>query len=129
MFIWEQTSWPSLTWDEGSLSAPLAAARHEQGKLLGNMERVGFGLREEAMLQTLTQDAIKTSEIEAENLDTQQVRSSIARRLGINIGVLLQLTATSRALLTECWTLRAKTKSLWRQTVCLPGKAHRFQRS
>lgn len=88
MYIWEQISWPSLTWDEGSLAAPLAAARHEQGKLLGKMEAVGFDLREEAMLQTLTQDVVKTSEIEGENLDTQQVRSSIARRLGIDIGAL-----------------------------------------
>lgn len=88
MYIWEQTSWPSLTWDEGALAAPLAAARHEQGKLLGKMEAVGFDLREEAMLQNLTQDVVKTSEIEGENLDTQQVRSSIARRLGIDIGAL-----------------------------------------
>ena len=88
MYTWEQTSWPSLTWDEGSLAAPLAAARHEQGKLLGKMEAVGFDLREEAMLQTLTQDVVKTSEIEGENLDTQQVRSSIARRLGLDIGAL-----------------------------------------
>ena len=88
MYIWEQSSWPSLVWDEGALAAPLAAARHEQGKLLGKMEAVGFDLREEAMLQTLTQDVVKTSEIEGENLDTQQVRSSLARRLGIDIGAL-----------------------------------------
>ena len=88
MYIWEQSSWPSMKWDEGALAAPLAATRHEQGKLLGKMEAVGFDLREEAMLQTLTQDVVKTSEIEGENLDTQQVRSSIARRLGINIGAL-----------------------------------------
>lgn len=88
MYIWEQTSWPSLTWDDGVLAVPLAAARHEQGRLLGKMEAVGFDLREEAMLQTLTQDVVKTSEIEGENLDTQQVRSSIARRLGIDIGAL-----------------------------------------
>ncbi|NQV98817.1 MAG: Fic family protein [Rhodospirillales bacterium] len=88
MYIWEQPNWPHLIWDGGALAAPLAAARHEQGKLLGKMEAVGFELREEAMLQTLTQDVVKTSEIEGENLDTQQVRSSIARRLGINIGAL-----------------------------------------
>ncbi|MBI6630746.1 Fic family protein [Pontibaca salina] len=88
MYIWEQSRWPSLTWDEGALAAPLVATRHEQGKLLGKMEAVGFDQREEAMLQTLTQDIVKTSEIEGENLDTQQVRSSIARRLGIDIGAL-----------------------------------------
>jgi hypothetical protein len=61
MYIWEQSIWSSLTWDEGTLAVPLAAARHEQGKLLGKMEAVGFDLREEAMLQTLTQDIVKTS--------------------------------------------------------------------
>lgn len=89
MYIWEQPNWPDLTFDEGPLAALLAAVRHEQGRLLGKMEAVGFDLRAEAMLQTLTQDVIKTSEIEGENLDTQQVRSSIARRLGIDIGALL----------------------------------------
>jgi len=88
MYIWEHPNWPELTFDEGPLAALLAAVRHEQGKLLGKMEAVGFDLREEAMLQTLTQDVVKTSEIEGENLDTQQVRSSIACRLGIDIGAL-----------------------------------------
>jgi len=88
VYIWEQPNWPDLTFDEGPLAALLAAVRHEQGRLLGKMEAVGFDLRAEAMLQTLTQDVVKTSEIEGENLDTQQVRSSIARRLGIDIGAL-----------------------------------------
>lgn len=60
--------------------------RHLQGRLLGHMEALGFGLREEATLQTLTQDVIKTSEIEGEKLDAEQVRSSIARRLGMDMG-------------------------------------------
>lgn len=88
MYIWEQPNWPNLTWNNGALAAQLAAARHEQGKLIGKMEAVGFDLQGEAMLQTLTQDVVKTSKIEGETLDTQQVRSSIARRLGIDIGAL-----------------------------------------
>ena len=82
MYIWEQSSWPNRIWDEWALAASLAAARHEQGKLFGEMEAVGFDLREEAMLQTLIQDVVKTREIEGENLDTQQVWSSITRHLG-----------------------------------------------
>ncbi len=70
------------------LSDPLAAVRHRQGRLVGRMEGLGFSLRNEAVLQTLTQDVMKTSEIEGEKLDQDQVRSSIARRLGIDIGAL-----------------------------------------
>ncbi|MBW6496281.1 MAG: Fic family protein [Burkholderiaceae bacterium] len=88
MYIWEQTDWPTLTWQDASIAAPLAAVRHEQGRLIGRMEALGFKLREEAVLQTLTQDVVKTSEIEGEALDATQVRSSLARRLGIDIGAL-----------------------------------------
>jgi Fic family protein len=62
--------------------------RHRQGRLIGHMEALGFNLRQEAVLQTLTADVLKTSEIEGEQLDAEQVRSSIARRLGIDIGAL-----------------------------------------
>jgi Fic family protein len=88
MYIWEQPDWPRLTWQDGSIAALLAAVRHDQGRLIGRMEALGFNLREEAVLQTLTQDVVKTSEIEGEQLDATQVRSSLARRLGINIGAL-----------------------------------------
>ena len=67
------------------MAAPLAAVRHKQGRLLGRMEALGFSLRQEAGLETLTLDVVKTSEIEGETLNAQQVRSSIARRLGIDI--------------------------------------------
>jgi Fic family protein len=87
-YIWERTRWPEMTFDSGQLIVPLAAVRHAQGRLLGRMESLGFKLRDEAWLQTLTQDVIKTSEIEGERLDTDQVRSSIARRLGMDIGAL-----------------------------------------
>src|SRR5580700_10002560 len=86
MYIYERKEWPEFTCDQAKLAGLLAGARHGQGRLLGRMEALGFGLREEATLQTLTQDVIKTSEIEGEKLDLQQVRSSIARRLGLDIG-------------------------------------------
>jgi Fic family protein len=87
-YIHERDDWPAFRWDEGTIAAKLAAVRHRQGRLLGRMEGLGFDLRNEAMLRTLTQDVVKSSEIEGEILDTDQVRSSIARRLGINIGAL-----------------------------------------
>ncbi len=88
MYIWEQAAWPKLVWQDAAIAAPLAAVRYVQGRLVGRMETLGFKLREEAVLQTLTQDVVKTSEIEGEQLDPAQVRSSIARRLGIDIGAL-----------------------------------------
>lgn len=87
-FIWERARWPVMTFDAAKLTVPLAAVRHAQGRLLGRMESLGFKLRDEAWLQTLTQDVLKTSEIEGQQLDTHQVRSSIARRLGMDIGAL-----------------------------------------
>lgn len=87
-YIHEREEWPAFRWDEGTIAAKLAAVRHRQGRLLGRMEGLGFDLRNEAMLRTLTQDVIKSSEIEGETLDIDQVRSSIARRLGIDIGAL-----------------------------------------
>lgn len=84
----ERDDWPAFRWDEGRIAAKLAAVRHRQGRLLGRMEGLGFHLRNEAMLRTLTQDVVKSSEIEGEILDIDQVRSSIARRLGIDIGAL-----------------------------------------
>lgn len=86
MYIWELPDWPRFHWDQETLSTILAQARHEQGRLLGRMEALGFQLRQEAVLRTLTQDVLKSSEIEGEMLDPDQVRSSIARRLGMDIG-------------------------------------------
>lgn len=88
MYIWEQPDWPKLAWQDARIAGPLAAVRHDQGRLIGRMETLGFKLREEAVLQTLTQDVVKTSAIEGEQLDATQVRSSLARRLGIDIGAL-----------------------------------------
>jgi Fic family protein len=85
MYIYEHKQWPRFQWDKGKVSELLAQVRYRQGRLIGNMEALGFSLREEAMLQTLTQEVIKSSEIEGEVLDREQVRSSLARRLGIDI--------------------------------------------
>lgn len=86
MYIHEHANWPDLRWDEAKLASPLAEVRYLQGLLIGRMQSLGFSLREEAALQTLTQDVVKTSEIEGEKLNTQAVRSSIARRMGVEVG-------------------------------------------
>lgn len=88
-YIHQIPDWPRFTWDKAKLSSQLAAVRHWQGKLLGRMEGIGFDLRNEAMLRTLTSDVVKSSEIEGETLDKDQVRSSIAKRLGLDIGGLI----------------------------------------
>ena len=85
-YIHELPEWPSFHWDDRRIAATLAAARHAQGRVVGQMEALGFRVREEAVLGTLTEDVLKSSEIEGEKLDADQVRSSIARRLGIDVG-------------------------------------------
>ena len=89
MYIHQDSTWPNFTWDAKSLLIPLSTVRNLQGKLIGKMEAIGFSLRKEAMLETLTIDVIKSTKIEGENLDTDQVRSSIARRLGMDISGLI----------------------------------------
>jgi Fic family protein len=86
MHMHEKPEWPQLHWNSETLAAVLADVRHRQGRLLGQMEALGFGLREEAVLRTLTEDVVKSSEIEGEKLDADAVRSSIARRLGMDAG-------------------------------------------
>ncbi len=90
-YIHELPDWPGFRWDHEALAAPLAAVRHHQGRLIGRMEGLGFQLRAEAVLQSLTEEVLKSSEIEGERLDREQVRSSIARRLGMDIGALAPL--------------------------------------
>ena len=89
MYLWEKTEWPTFTWDEKRLIQLLTEVSREQGRLLGKMESLGFELRNEAHLQTLTEDVVKSSEIEGERLEREQVRSSIARKLGLNAGGLV----------------------------------------
>jgi Fic family protein len=87
-YIHELKDWPHFQFHESDLAKPLAAVRHRQGRLVGRMESHGFRLRAEASLQTITEEVVKSSEIEGEVLDRDQVRSSIARRLGMDIGAL-----------------------------------------
>lgn len=81
--IHELPDWPSFTWDYKAVTRLLAEVSSKQGYLLGQMQTTGLLIRDEAVLQTLTQDVLKTSEIEGESLNEKQVRSSIARRLGL----------------------------------------------
>lgn len=85
-FIHERPNWPRLTWDSAALDASLGAVRHLQGRLLGRMESLGFQLRSEANVAILTTNITKSSAIEGEFLDVESVRSSVARRLGVDVG-------------------------------------------
>ncbi len=89
MWIHEQRDWPNFFWNADMLASALADVRHCQGRLLGRMEGLGFDLKQEASLKTLTSDVVKSSAIEGEYLDAAEVRSSIARRLGMNRGGLV----------------------------------------
>jgi Fic family protein len=88
-YIHQHKDWPYFTWRNEALLSELGKVRHLQGKLLGKMEALGFALQEEAVLETLTLDVLKSSEIEGELLNPEQVRSSIARRLGMEISGLI----------------------------------------
>ena len=83
MYIWQRPNWPNFRWEHARLLEPLAAARLKQGRLLGSRARLGFDLKLDAQLEALTEEVIKSSEIEGEVLDRNSVRSSIARRLGV----------------------------------------------
>lgn len=83
IYIHEHPDWPDMTWDTSSLLRLCSNVRHKQGKLLGKMETLGFDLKNQAFLSALTEEVVKTSSIEGEDLKTEQVRSSIARKLGI----------------------------------------------
>jgi Fic family protein len=85
MYIHQKKDWPKFTWDAKLITPLLGEVRHRQGKILGVMQGLGFRLQEETVLKTLTLDVLKSSEIEGEQLNPEQVRSSIARRLGIEI--------------------------------------------
>lgn len=85
MYIHQQNNWPNFIWEEDKLITKLGEVRYRQGKILGQMKVLGFKLQEETMLQTLTLDVVKSSEIEGRLLNPDQVRSSIAKRLGIEI--------------------------------------------
>ena len=85
-YIYQSEEWPNLTWDLSELAPMLASVRHRQGLLVGQMKAQGFSLREEAKLINLTSEIVQSSAIEGERLEADQVRSSIARHLGMDIG-------------------------------------------
>jgi Fic family protein len=87
-YIHELKDWPHFRWDHSQLAQKLAAVRNRQGRLTGRMEELSFKLRSEANLEALTEEVTRSSEIEGEILNRDQVRSSIARRLGVDIGAL-----------------------------------------
>ena len=87
-YIWEDPQWPHWEYELKQLTGLLTQVYQAQGRLLGRMHHVGIGLRDQESLRVLTEDVLKTSEIEGEKLDPDSVRSSIARRLGIDIGAL-----------------------------------------
>lgn len=86
MYVHQLKKWPNFIWDANKLASKLGEVRHRQGKILGQVKALGFKFQEETMLQTLTLDIVKSSEIEGELLNPEQVRSSIAKRLGIEVG-------------------------------------------
>lgn len=90
LYIWQRPEWPAFTWDQSALAGPLGQVSRAQGRLLGKMEALGFDLRNEAHLRTLTQDVVKTSEIEGEHFEQDEVRSSVARRLGIDVAAMVR---------------------------------------
>jgi len=88
LYIWESPEWPAWRYDLSRLAVPLAEVSRAQGLLFGRLADVGLALRSEASLVALTDDVVKTSEIEGEQLNVASVRSSIARKLGVDIGAL-----------------------------------------
>jgi len=88
-YIHELGDWPHFKWDDEAVVANLSKVRHRQGRLIGRMEMLGFDLQAEASLQSLTEEVVKSSEIEGEVLDRDQVRSSLARRLGMDVAGLV----------------------------------------
>lgn len=88
-YIHQLSDWPNFHWDDTLLLPKLSQVRHEQGVLVGKMSNLGFELKQEALLETYTLDVLKSTEIEGEFLNPEQVRSSIARHLGMDIGALL----------------------------------------
>jgi len=87
-YIWQSNDWPNWLFDLAALAGPMAEVSRAQGLLIGRLVDVGMALRDQASLAVLTEDVVKTSEIEGEQLNVESVRSSIARRLGVDIGAL-----------------------------------------
>lgn len=119
-YIHQLPQWPDFKWDQNRLSPLLSNVRYRQGRLLGRMESLGFDLQAEASLQTLTQDVLKSSEIEGEILNPEQVRSSIARRLGMDMVGLIPSDRNVDGVVemmldaTQCYTVDLTSARLFR---------------
>lgn len=85
MFVYQHKNWPNFTWNTEEVVVPLGKVRNLEGRLSGKMEAIGFQLKDEALLQTLTLEVVKSTDIEGEVLDKEQVRSSLARKLGLEV--------------------------------------------
>lgn len=118
-YIHELEDWPKFRWSDDSLATKLAAVRHHQGRLIGRMEGLGFKLRAEAILPSLTEEVIKSSEIEGEALDRAHVRSSIARRLNMEAGGLASFDRSVEGVVemmldaTQAFDLPLTDERLW----------------
>ena len=88
-YIYQYNNWPSFTWNEKEIQVILGKVSHLQGKVFGQISTLGFSVKEETLLSTLTLDVLKSSEIEGEILNYEQVRSSIARKLGLDYAGLI----------------------------------------
>jgi Fic family protein len=84
-YIYQHSDWPNFVWNKGKVINLLGDVRNKQGRLLGRMESIGFDLQSSAVLETMTLEVVKSSEIEGEILSLEMVRSSVARHLGIEI--------------------------------------------
>jgi Fic family protein len=91
-YVHQLKDWPTFSWNKEVVLSRLVEIRHQQGRLVGQMEGLGFSLKSEASLSTITQDVLKTNEIEGNDLDRNEVRSSIARKLGLKIAGLVPVS-------------------------------------
>ncbi len=89
MYIYEQPDWPNFTWNKEEILSLVSTIGHRQGRLIGRMESLGFGFQTEASLESMTLEVLKSNEIEGEILDKDEVRSSIARKLGLDLAGLV----------------------------------------
>jgi Fic family protein len=110
LYVWQASDWPHWKFDLAALAGPMAEVSRAQGMLLGRLADAGMALRDQASLAALTEDAVKTSAIEGERLDADSVRSSIARRLGVDIGAVAPVDRHVEGVVemvldatTRCW--------------------------
>jgi Fic family protein len=126
-FIWQAPDWPGWRYDLAALAQPMSDVSQALGLLLGRLADVGMGHRDEASLSALTDDVVKTSAIEGEQLDPASVRSSIARRLGVDIGALAPVDrhvegVVEMVLDATANCIARSTRRNARSTPCSPGR-------